>query len=46
MEIKTIPSANFAAEVVQAAQPVVIDLWAPWCVYCRRLAPVLDRLAD
>ena len=46
MEIKTITSANFAAEVEQAAQPVLIDLWAPWCVYCRRLAPELDRLAD
>ena len=29
MEIKTITSANFAAEVEQAAQPVLIDLWAP-----------------
>ena len=20
--------------------------WAPWCVYCRRIAPALDKLAD
>lgn len=46
MEIKTITQENFAAEVEQAAVPVLIDLWAPWCVYCRRLAPVLDRIAD
>jgi thioredoxin 1 len=46
MEIKTITKENFSAEVEQAAGPVLIDLWAPWCVYCRRLAPALDRITE
>ncbi|MCI2047589.1 MAG: thioredoxin [Faecalibacterium sp.] len=46
MEIKTITKENFAAEIEQASQPVLVDLWAPWCVYCRRLAPALDRVAE
>jgi thioredoxin 1 len=46
MEIKNVTKASFAAEVEQAAQPVLVDLWAPWCVYCRRLAPALDRIAE
>lgn len=46
MEIKHITKENFAAEVENASLPVLIDLWAPWCVYCRRLAPALDRVAE
>lgn len=44
--IKTITKENFKTEVEQAAGPVVVELWAPWCVYCRRLSPALDRLAE
>lgn len=24
--------------------PLVIELWAPWCAPCRRMAPLVDRL--
>ena len=46
MSVKTITKENFSQEVAQAAQPVLLDFWAPWCVYCKRLSPVLDRLSD
>ena len=30
----------------QAEQPVIVEFSAPWCVYCRRLAPALESVAE
>ena len=29
-----------------AEQPVMVEFSAPWCVYCRRLAPALESVAE
>ena len=33
-------------ELILGDKPVLVDFWAPWCTYCRRINPALDRIAD
>ena len=45
MSKQIISEKNFDPGVIQSKLPVLLDFWAPWCGYCRRLMPAVDALS-
>jgi len=33
-------------QFISAEKPVLVEFWAPWCVYCRRISPALEKLQE
>ena len=46
MAIITVTEQNYEELVLKAERPVLVDFWAPWCGYCRRSAPALEKGAE
>lgn len=33
-------------QLMEGDQPVLVEFQAPWCVYCRRIGPALDKISQ
>ena len=50
MEVRSVSAINMNQtqfeQFMHEEKPVLVDYWAPWCVYCRRIAPAYEKIAE
>ncbi|OGN88530.1 MAG: thioredoxin [Chloroflexi bacterium RBG_13_46_9] len=43
--VTDITDNDFEQRVIKSNLPVLLDFWAPWCVPCKMVAPIVDKLS-
>jgi len=44
MNLEPLNKGNFDKEVIQSAQPMLVEFGAVWCAPCKRLEPEMEKL--
>jgi len=45
MTVTDVDSSSWDEQVLGSKLPVIVDYWAPWCSWCRKLAPDFESLS-
>ena len=43
--VVTVDVKNYKQEVLEAKEPVLLDVWAAWCGPCRMVSPIVEQIA-
>ena len=43
--MRDLTAEEFDQEVKESDVPILVDLWAPWCTPCKKLTPLLEKIA-
>ena len=46
MSVLNMNAEQYKRMIHESDKPVLVEFWAPWCVYCRRIAPALEQTAN
>jgi thioredoxin 1 len=44
--LQSLQMADYSSKVLKSTLPVILDFGAEWCSPCKRLAPILEKLAS
>lgn len=45
MAVLEVGDSDFEEKVLKSEKPVLVDFWAPWCMPCLMVSPIVEELS-